>query len=205
MRPGIERTTKSYEDLADIINDSGDLFMLTAALPVTHPCGSVDYGGSGREMATIHHRHSYLGAAFFLLLAPFLSLRGYAAERSIEQPREPLRIVYAGLSGNQAPGWAAYEGGFFRKHGLDVELVNVVGGATAVQTLLSGDVQFAQVSGLPVLESSLQGSGVVILAGLLNTMNYRFIVGREIRRPDHSREALSDAQGYPEHAARVSR
>jgi NitT/TauT family transport system substrate-binding protein len=125
-----------------------------------------------------------LGAAFFLLLVLFSSLRGHAAERPIEQPREALRIVYAGLSGNQAPGWAAYEGGFFGKYGLDVELVNVVGGATAVQTLLSGDVQFAQVSGLPVLESGLQGSGVVILGGLLNTMNYQFIVGKEIKRPD---------------------
>jgi NitT/TauT family transport system substrate-binding protein len=125
-----------------------------------------------------------LGAAFFLLLVLFSSLRGDAAERPIEQPREALRIVYAGLSGNQAPGWAAYEGGFFGKYGLDVELVNVVGGATAVQTLLSGDVQFAQVSGLPVLESGLQGSGVVILGGLLNTMNYQFIVGKEIKRPD---------------------
>jgi ABC-type nitrate/sulfonate/bicarbonate transport system substrate-binding protein len=97
---------------------------------------------------------SYVGAALFLLLTPLLSLHGHAGERPAERSGEALRIVYAGLSGNQAPGWAAYEGGFFRKHGLDIELVNVVGGATAVQTFLSGDVQFAQVSGLPVLESA---------------------------------------------------
>jgi NitT/TauT family transport system substrate-binding protein len=109
---------------------------------------------------------------------------GDSAEKSSDQPLERIRIVYAGLSGNQAPGWAAYEGGFFRKHGLEVELVNVVGGVTAVQTLLSGEVQFGQVSGLPVLESGLQGSGITILAGLLNTMNYQFIVGKEIKRPD---------------------
>jgi ABC-type nitrate/sulfonate/bicarbonate transport system substrate-binding protein len=65
-----------------------------------------------------------------------------------------------------------------------VELVHVVGGARAVQTLLSGDVAFAQVSGLPVLESSLQGSGIVILAGILNTLNYQFIVSKEIKQPD---------------------
>jgi NitT/TauT family transport system substrate-binding protein len=117
-----------------------------------------------------------------LFLFGFLSFAAYSAER---QPpsSEKVRIVYAGLSGNQAPGWAAYEGGFFRKHGLDAELIHVVGGGRAVQTLLSGDAPFAQVSGLPVLESSLQGSGIVILAGLLNTMNYQFIVASDVKQP----------------------
>jgi NitT/TauT family transport system substrate-binding protein len=128
--------------------------------------------------------HRTAGLALVAVVLPFLSLRGYTAEKSSDQPLQRVRIVYAGLSGNQAPGWAAYEGGFFRKHGLDVELVNVVGGATAVQALLAGEVQFGQVSGLPVLESSLQGSGITILAGLLNTMNYQFIVGKEIKHPD---------------------
>jgi NitT/TauT family transport system substrate-binding protein len=123
-----------------------------------------------------------MALAFFLLALP---LAGYAAERTADQPRERVRIVYAGLSGNQAPGWAAYEGGFFRKQGLDVDMVHVVGGPRAIQTLLSGDVPFAQVSGLPVLESDLQGAGIVILAGILNTMNYQFIVGKDIKQPEH--------------------
>lgn len=124
------------------------------------------------------------GLAVIALLPLFFPVLGYTAERISEQPLERIRIVYAGLSGNQAPGWAAYEGGFFRKNGLEVELVSVIGGATGVQALLSGQVQFGQVSGLPVVESSLQGSGIAILAGLLNTMNYQFIVGKEIKRPD---------------------
>ena len=127
------------------------------------------------------------GVALFTLLVFFLSLAAYGAEKSADQPLERIRIVYAGLSGNQAPGWAAYEGGFFRKHGLEVELVNVVGGVTAVQTLLTGEVQFGQISGLPVVESSLQGSGITILAGLLNTMNYQFIVGKGIKQPEQLR------------------
>jgi NitT/TauT family transport system substrate-binding protein len=123
----------------------------------------------------------------FTLLVFLFSFAASAGEKSADQALERIRIVYAGLSGNQAPGWAAYEGGFFRKHGLDVEMVNVVGGVTAVQTLLSGEVQFGQISGLPVLESSLQGSGITILAGLLNTMNYQFIVGKDIKQPEQLR------------------
>jgi len=125
------------------------------------------------------------GVALFALLVFFLPLPAYGAGKAGDPALERVRIVYAGLSGNQAPGWATYEGGFFRAHGLDAELVNVVGGATAVQTLLNGEVQFGQISGLPVLESALQGSGIVILAGLLNTMNYQFIVGKEIKQSDN--------------------
>ncbi|HXG51276.1 MAG TPA: ABC transporter substrate-binding protein [candidate division Zixibacteria bacterium] len=120
-------------------------------------------------------------AAMLCALAAFVTVPVRAAER----PRDRLRIVYAGLSGNQAPAWAALEGGFFGKHGVDAELVHVVGGTSAVRTLLSGDAAFAQVSGLPVIESALSGSEVVILAGLLNTMSYQFIVAREIARPAH--------------------
>ncbi len=132
-------------------------------------------------MSTKSDKGGYIAIALSLLLLP---LAGYAAETTADQPRERVRIVYAGLSGNQAPGWAAYEGGFFRKQGLDVEMVHVVGGPRAIQTLLSGDVPFAQVSGLPVLESDLQGAGIVILAGILNTMNYQFIVGKDIKQPE---------------------
>jgi NitT/TauT family transport system substrate-binding protein len=127
----------------------------------------------------------YVQIALAFLLVASSSLAAHAAEPAPGSARERVRIVYAGLSGNQAPGWAAYEGGFFRKQGLDVDLVHVVGGPGAIQTLLSGDAPFAQVSGLPVLEGALQGADVVILAGILNTMNYQFIVGKEIKQPDH--------------------
>jgi NitT/TauT family transport system substrate-binding protein len=135
-------------------------------------------------MANPHYARGYAGLALVGLVLSFLSRPGYTAEKSSDPPLERIRIVYAGLSGNQASGWAAYEGGFFRKHGLDVEMVHVVGGPPAVQALLTGEVQFGQISGLPVLESSLQGSGLTILAGLQNTMNYQFIVGKEIKRPN---------------------
>lgn len=133
------------------------------------------------------HLRSLFDGFFFALSVLLFSAAAHGAEKAGEPALERVRIVYAGLSGNQAPGWAAYDAGFFRSHGLDAELVNVVGGATAVQTLLTGDVQFGQISGLPVLESNLQGSGIMILAGLLNTMNYQFIVGKEIKQPEQLR------------------
>jgi ABC-type nitrate/sulfonate/bicarbonate transport system substrate-binding protein len=93
------------------------------------------------------------------------------ADRAPAQAPQSVAIVYAGLSGNQAPGWVAYEAGFFRKYGLDVQMVHVVGGPKAVQVLTSGSAVLAQVSGLPTIQSRLQGSDIVFLGGILNTLN----------------------------------
>jgi NitT/TauT family transport system substrate-binding protein len=126
---------------------------------------------------------SYTGLALFAFVIPFLRNAVGAAE----QPRERIRIVYVTFTGNHLSGWVAQEGGFFRKQGLEVELVNATSGATAVRTLLSGDAQFAQTAGPAVLESDLQGSANLIIAGLLNTLNYQFVTSKEIRRPDQLR------------------
>jgi len=119
-----------------------------------------------------------------ILLAILFLVLAATAEKAPAQSLKSVTIVYAGLSGNQAPGWVAQDAGFFRKHGLDVQLVHVVGGPRAVQVLTSGSAVAAQVSGLPIIQSSLQGSDIVFIAGILNTLNYQFIVDKNIQKPD---------------------
>jgi NitT/TauT family transport system substrate-binding protein len=136
-----------------------------------------------------------------------LSGVGDSTGRAAVPAREKVRIVYAGFSGGHAPGWAAHEGSFFLKQGLDVDLAPIVGDAEALRSLLAGKAAFAQVSGLSVLESSLQGSDVVILAGMLNVMTYQFIVAREIARPEHlkgKKVAISWARSSSDFAMRYA-
>jgi len=123
--------------------------------------------------------------AFYLLglLAAISPLSVHGADK----PLEKIRIAYTGISGSQLPTWIAYEKGFFRKYGLDVQLIFVEGGSLGVQTLVSGDVTAAAVAGASVIQSSLQNSGLVMIAGFLNTMDYQFIVSKEITRPDQLR------------------
>ena len=40
--------------------------------------------------------------------------------------------------------WVTYERGFFRKYGLDVQIVFIESGSTTVQNLISKEVAFAQ-------------------------------------------------------------
>ncbi len=109
---------------------------------------------------------------------------GRAAETTVPQSLKKIVIGYSAISTSQAPAWVAYEAGIFRKYGLDVQLIFVESGSRTVQTLISGDVVAAQVAGPSVIQSNLQGSGVVMIAGFLNTMDYKFIVSRDITRPD---------------------
>ena len=107
-----------------------------------------------------------------------------AAENPASQPLKKIAIAYSGISPSQAPAWVAYEQGLFKKYGLDVQLIFIEAGSRTVQTLISGDVAAAQVAGTSVIQSSLQGSGIVLIGGFLNTMDYKLIVARDITRPD---------------------
>jgi len=107
-----------------------------------------------------------------------------AAEGSAPQDLKKIVISYASIAPHQAPVWIAYEAGIFRKHGLDVQLLFVESGTLSVQTLVSGDVMAANTSGAAVIQSALQGSGVVLIAGFLNTFDYKFMVSHDITRPD---------------------
>jgi len=59
----------------------------------------------------------------FLLLTFFLPLNALKAEQSQERPLEKITIAFSSVSANMAPLWITQERGFFRKYGLDVQLV----------------------------------------------------------------------------------
>ncbi|MGB7948665.1 MAG: ABC transporter substrate-binding protein [Candidatus Binatia bacterium] len=107
-----------------------------------------------------------------------------SAEGTPQQPLKKIVIGYSAIAPSHSVAWMTHEGGFFRKYGLDAQLIFVESGSRMVQTLISGDVIAAQVAGAPVIQSNLQGSGVVMIAGFLNTMDYKLIVARDITRPD---------------------
>ena len=131
-------------------------------------------------------RDGWFGASILLwaLAALFPVTARAAAEKMVAQPLNKIRIAYSSLSGNMAPLWVAYETGFFRKYGLDTELVFIEGGSKAAQTLASGDVQFAHMAGAGIIQSNLRGADIVMIAGAVNTMIFKLFVDRTINQPD---------------------
>lgn len=107
-----------------------------------------------------------------------------AAESAAERPPEKIIIAYSSISGNMAPLWVTHDRGFFRKYGLDAQLVFIESGTTTVQSLISKDVAFAQMAGAGVVQSRLRGSDVVMIAGVINTLTFKFYVDKNIKQPD---------------------
>ncbi len=113
-----------------------------------------------------------------------ISTLSAGAARAAENAPETITIAFSSVSGNMAPLWVTQERGFFRKYGVDAQIVFIESGTTTVQSLISRDVAFAQMAGAGVLHSGLRGADVVLIAGFLNTMDYQFMVNKSITRPD---------------------
>jgi NitT/TauT family transport system substrate-binding protein len=121
---------------------------------------------------------------FLFIVSLSLPAGVYSAESTKDRPLEKLTIAYSSVSGNMAPLWISHDRGFFRKNGLDVQIVFIESGSTAVQSLTNKDVAFAQMAGAGVLQSRLRGSDVVMIAGFLNTLDYQLMVDKGITRPE---------------------
>ena len=119
-----------------------------------------------------------------LMVAVLFPAIASAAESAAERPPEKIIIAYSSISGNMAPLWVTHDRGFFRKYGLDAQLVFIESGTTTVQSLISKDVAFAQMAGAGVVQSRLRGSDVVMIAGVINTLTFKFYADKNIKQPD---------------------
>ncbi|MET0501602.1 MAG: ABC transporter substrate-binding protein, partial [Candidatus Binatia bacterium] len=75
-------------------------------------------------------------AACFVGVFVFLNVASGRAEQ--------VRIAYSAISGAMGPLWMAHDLGYFKRQGLDVQLLYIGGGSVVMQALLGGDVQFVR-------------------------------------------------------------
>ncbi len=98
---------------------------------------------------------------------------------------DKVRIGVAAMSPTNSAVWVAEEHGFFKKHGIEAEVIYIGGGAArGVNALLAGDIQFATAGGGAVITSALKGSDVVMVAALNNKGVHRLLVRPEITTPE---------------------
>ena len=105
----------------------------------------------------------------------------------VHSQTEKLRVAYTVIAPTQATLWTANELGLFAKHGLDVELVLLVGAPLAVTALVSGETPIVHAGASAVVTSNLQGSGTVLVAGGANRFPYVLFVTDEIKRVEELR------------------
>jgi len=78
---------------------------------------------------------------------------------------EKMHVGYSAQAGAFAPIWITKEAGFFKKNGLDVDLVFIPGGPTAASALMAGEMQVVAMAGPAIVTSNLAGSDLVMIAG----------------------------------------
>ena len=95
----------------------------------------------------------------------------------------PLRVAYSAISGAMATLWVAQEGGYFKREGLDTELLYIGGGSLLIQSMLSGDVPLAYGPSVPVINASLRGSDLVLIGNTGNSLVFSVMSRPEIKQP----------------------
>jgi len=114
-----------------------------------------------------------------LFLGVFLSVlfsTGLASGASIQ-------VAYSAISGAMAPLWVAQDGDYFRREGLETQLLYIGGGSLLIQSMLGGDVQFAFGPSVPVVNASLRGADLVLIANTGNAMVFSIMSRPEIKNP----------------------
>lgn len=94
-----------------------------------------------------------------------------------------VKVAYSSIAGVTAVPWIAVEKGFFRKYGLDVELVYIAGQSQVTQSLLGGTTPVVLQGIESVIRANSQGADLVMVAGIVNTVPFSIVVRPEIHKP----------------------
>lgn len=114
-----------------------------------------------------------LAAVCYLVVATYQPL--WAADLPL------LRVAHGAFNEKILAFWLSVERGLFRKHGVDVEVVDVRNGPSTIQALASDEVQVAYTVPSSVLNAAAGGMDIAFFAGLVNRPDGDLIVAPEIR------------------------
>jgi NitT/TauT family transport system substrate-binding protein len=121
-------------------------------------------------------------ATRFIILAIALRLAFLADTHVFAQSK--LLLGYSSLSSNQTPVWVAKEEGFYKRFGLDADLILIEGSTRGAQALISGDLPIIGMAGQAIISARARGADLVAVAGMVNRMNYIFVGSPSVKTPE---------------------
>jgi NitT/TauT family transport system substrate-binding protein len=98
---------------------------------------------------------------------------------------QSLKVPFAALSPNYAPLWIADQAGFFKKHGLDVQVIYIISaGSVIVPAILSGQVDIANMSSAPALAAWARGAELSAVGVTSNRPLHVIMTRGSIKKPE---------------------
>jgi len=98
--------------------------------------------------------------------------------------QDKIRLAHSALEGSNAVWYVAQDRGFYKKNGLDAELLFIPSTTTSVASLVAGDVHVANASGGGVASAVVAGADLVLVACYLNSLPYELIVAESVKSPE---------------------
>ena len=100
---------------------------------------------------------------------------------------EPVRAAYPSANVQFLPAFVSLEKGYYKREGLDAELISVRSAVTAVQALMGNQIHFILTVG-PQMPAIWEGSDIILLAQQVGRPTFSLIVTPEIQK-------ISDLKG----------
>jgi ABC-type nitrate/sulfonate/bicarbonate transport system substrate-binding protein len=121
-----------------------------------------------------------LNSSAIFVLSVYLCLLGQPSSVRAAEPLVKQRFAYGVISNAVTPLWIAKDQGFFRKYGVDADLVFIISG-TATQAMLAGQVPFGLLAITHVANAVAAGGDLTMILGFLNTLDYLFVTQPSIK------------------------
>jgi NitT/TauT family transport system substrate-binding protein len=98
--------------------------------------------------------------------------------------QDKVRMGLSSVSGLHSATWVAEQRGFYRKYGIDAEvIVTGQGGIAGIGALLANDIQMVSSAGDLLAAAALRGGDTVMVAAVINKGLQRILTVPEIKTP----------------------
>ena len=94
--------------------------------------------------------------------------------------RSRLVVGYSAVSSVFLPFWIGKEVGFYKKEGLDAQLVYIASSTTMAQAMFARQVAISSVNSGSVVTSTLQGGDLVFMGAVMNMAGFYIMTRPEI-------------------------
>ena len=100
---------------------------------------------------------------------------------ALSSGQEKVRLAHSALESSNGVWYVAQDRGFYKKHGIDAELLFIPSTTTSVASLVAGDIHIGNASGGGVASAVVAGADVVLVACYLNSLPYELVVQESIK------------------------